>query len=262
MRRRKWSRQTVIDRIRALYRARESLSTRNMAQLGYSGMVTSCYSPELFGGWWSAIRAAGLDPKKACTRRKKWTRERIIREIQRLRRDGADLSHSGAKRRCQYLVVTARRAEHFGTWQAAVQAAGLDYGTVRKHESWTQEKIVARIRELQRQGEPLSHQEAKRSWPSLVSAASSPRFFGSWARAVEAAGLPYDSVRKTTRWTRDKIVQTIQRLYNEGRPLNNSSMRRIGYRGMMAAARRATAFGSWEAAIRAAGLDYDQIRKS
>jgi hypothetical protein len=262
MRRRKWSKQAVIDKIRALYRARESLSTRNMAQLGYSGMVTSCYSPELFGGWWSAIRAAGLDPKKACTRRKKWTSERIILEIRRLQRQGVDLSHSAAKRRHQYLVVAARRTEHLGSWRAAVQAAGFDYGAVSKHESWTKDKIVARIRELQRRGGALSHQEAKQSQPSLVSAASSPRFFGSWARAVDAAGLDYDSVRKTRRWTKDRIVQTIRKLYQEGRPLNNSSMRRIGYRGMMAAARRPAFFGSWEAAIRAAGLDYDQIRKS
>jgi len=133
---------------------------------------------------------------------------------------------------------------------------------VSRHESWTRDKVLQRIRQLAERGEPLNHQDAKRSHPSLVSAASSRRLFGNWARAVEAAGIDYDSVRKTTRWTRDRIVRTIRTLDGEGRPLNNSSMRRMGYRGMMEAARRPGAFGSWEAAVRAAGLEYDQVRRS
>ena len=262
MRRRKWDRETVISQIQALHEASESLSARNMAHLGYSGMVTSCYRPELFGGWWPAIRAAGLEPKQVCARRRKWTRESIIREIRRLHRQGVDLSHAAVKRTHQYLVVAARRAEAFGSWPAALEAAGIDYGRVRKHQSWTSEKVLERIRELGRRGEPLNHQEARRAHPSLVSAATSPRLFGSWARAVEAAGLDYDSVRKMARWSRGKIVGTIRRLGQEGQPLNNSSMRRMGYRGMMEAARRPRCFGSWEAAVRAAGFEYDEIRKS
>ncbi len=233
-----------------------------MAALGYSGMVTSCYSHELFGSWWQAIRAAGLEPKQVCARRRKWTRESIVSEIRRLKRDGVDLSHSAVKRTHQYLVVATRREKQLGSWRAALEAAGIDYGAVRKHESWTREKVVDRIRELGRSGEPLNHQDAKRAHASLVSAASSSRLFGSWALAIEAAGIQYDTVRKTTRWTKDKIVQTIQTLRRQGRPLNNSSMRRLGYRGMMEAARRERCFGSWEAAITAAGLEYDQIRKS
>jgi len=197
MGRRKWSKQKIIGEILSLHRAGESLSTRNVAQLGYSGMVTSCYAAELFGGWRRAIRAAGLDPEKVCTRRRKWTRESIIGEIRRLRRAGVDLSHSAAKRTHQYLVVAARRTEHFGSWRVAVEAAGIDYGSVSKHQSWTRDKVVERIRDLAQRGEPLSHQEAKRSDSPLVSAAASRRLFGSWEAAVRAAGLEYDQVRRS-----------------------------------------------------------------
>ena len=85
--------------------------------------------------------------------------------------------------------------------------------------------------------------------------------FGSWAAAVAAAGIDYDSVCRTRRWTRQSIVETIRKLHSEGKPVNNSSMRRMGYRGLMEAASRESNFGSWAAAIEAAGLNYEEIRR-
>lgn len=262
MSRRKWTRDKVIQTIKDLHSAGHSLSTRRMAELGYSGMVTTAYKDDFFGSWRNAIRAAGLDPKLVCTRKRKWTQDRILQEIQRLHRTGEDLSHSAAKRNHQYLVVVAVDDRMFGTWRNAIQAAGLDYEAISKHRFWSKERIVEHVRELHAQDEDLSHEAAKNKHGALVSAASSKRYFGSWRGAIEAAGIDYADVRKINRWTEEKIIHTIQALHREGKSVNNSNMRRMGFRGMMEAASRESSFGSWAAAVQAAGLDYEAIRKT
>ncbi len=261
-RKKKWTKQTITQTILKLHKRGESLCTRNMRKLGYSGMVTTTYRPDLFGSWRKAIEAAGLDPNVVCRRLRKWTKERILERLRELHRKGVDLSHAAAKRDHQYLVVVSSREDMFGSWQAAIEAAGLDYSKISRHRWWTKEKIVAEIKRLAAAGQPLSHDAAKRSNGALVSAASSPRYFGSWGAAVEAAGLNYDRVRKTNRWTKQKIIDNIRALTRQGERVNNANMRRLGYRGMMEAASRPGNFGSWAAAVEAAGLDYDEVRKT
>jgi tRNA A37 N6-isopentenylltransferase MiaA len=262
MSRRKWTREKIIETINDLHGNGHSLSTRRMAELGYSGMVTTAYKSEFFGSWRDAIRAAGLDPKEVCKRKRKWTRERILREIQRLHREDEDLSHSAAKRNHQYLVVVAVDDRMFGSWRNAIEAAGLDYEGISKHRFWSKERIIENIQQLHGNGDDLSHEAAKNNHGALVSAASSKRYFGSWRAAIEAADIEYADIRKINRWTREKIIQTIRDLHTQGESVNNSNMRRMGYRGMMEAASREANFGSWAAAVGAAGLDYDAIRKS
>ncbi len=262
MSRRKWTKEKIIDTVKELHAAGHSLSTRRMAELGYSGMVTTAYKEEFFGSWRDAIRAAGLDPKEVCKRKRKWTKERIVQEIRRLHRQGEDLSHSAAKRNHQYLVVVAVDERMFGTWREAIEAATLDYEEISKHRFWSNSRIIDAIRGLHDSGEDLSHEAAKNNYGALVSAASSKRYFGSWKAAIEAAGIDYADIRKINRWTEEKIIDTIRSLHAEGKSVNNSNMRRMGYRGMMEAASRESNFGSWANAVKAAGLDYDTIRKS
>lgn len=262
MSRRKWSRERIIEDITKLQAEGHSLSTRSMAELGYSGMVTTSYKPEYFGSWRNAIVAAGFDPKEVCRRKRKWTRERVLARIRELYEAGEDLSHSAAKRNHQYLVVVAINGRFFGSWRDAVAAAGIDYEQVSKHEYWSKDRICERIRELHEDGESLSHEDAKRNHGALVSAASSPRYFGSWGAAIRAAGLDYDDIRKINRWSKEKIVEAIRRLHAEGQSVNNSAMRRMGYRGMMEAAIRPENFGSWAEAVQAAGLDYEEVKKA
>lgn len=258
MRRKKWTREKILEIIRGLAESGHSLSTRHMAELGYSGMVTTSYKPEFFGGWRQAIMAAGYDPKVVCKRKRKWTKETILQRIRELYEAGEDLSHSAAKRNHQYLVVVAINKNFFGSWRKAIEAAGLDYEKISKHEYWSKERICQRIRELYEQGEPLSHEEAKRHHGALVSAASSPRYFGSWGAAIRAAGLDYDKIRKINRWNKEKIIERIKQLHAAGQDVSLTNMRRLGQRGLIDAACREENFGSWEAALRAAGIEIEQ----
>jgi hypothetical protein len=46
--------------------------------------------------------------------------------------------------------------------------------------------------------------------PRLYNAAASPRNFGSWAKAVEAAGYRYENFKKVIHWSRDKVLKYLQ----------------------------------------------------
>ncbi len=177
-----------------------------MSRLGFGGMVAAAYRPELFGGWKRAIESAGLDPKNVCRRRRKWTAQRIAQRIRELHEQGADLSHSAAKKSHQYLVTVACSADCFGSWRAAIEAAGLSYEDVSKHRSWSRESILSEIKRLHQAGEPLSYRQARREHGALVAAASTGRYFGSWAAALRAAGVNCEKNRSGSRQVRRRLA--------------------------------------------------------
>ncbi len=135
MPRRQWTAQRIIQEIQDLHAAGESLTTTNLRHLGYGGMVTAAYHNELFGSWRAAVRAAGLDYRQVAHRRRQWTKARIIARIQQLHAQHQDISYRGIKLTQQYLLKAARRPENFGSWQAAVEAAGIDYDEVGRKTS-------------------------------------------------------------------------------------------------------------------------------
>ena len=130
MARRKWTRQGIIQELRDLHAAGEALTVRNMRRLGYGGMVAAVYQQDMFGSWRAAVEAAGLSYKQAAARRRKWTRARIIARIQQLHAQHQAISYRGIRAYQQYLLTAARRPDNFGSWCAAVEAAGIDYDQI------------------------------------------------------------------------------------------------------------------------------------
>jgi hypothetical protein len=131
---------------------------------------------------------------------------------------------------------------------------------------WSQELILERIRELRERGSDLTPSEVGARHGALVSAAE--RYFGNWPAAVRAAGIDYEQVRESGRrrrsariskWSRERIVAEIRRLHQAGEDLSWAVMERK-YQPLCAAAVKQCYFGSWRAAMEAAGLDYEQIK--
>jgi hypothetical protein len=85
------------------------------------------------------------------------------------------------------------------------------------------------------------------------------RYFGTWRAAIEASGIPYDSVRKYRDWSKERIIETIQRLEKDGVDLSFRSMMLSKYAPMVYAAIRPNHFGSWKDALSAAGLAPEEI---
>lgn len=191
--------------------------------------------------------------------KRKWTEARLIREIRRLQAGGVDLSPTGVRQTHGPLFSAARSRSHFGSWKAAIEAAGLDYAKIKRGEQvWSQERVTAAIREAAERGEDLLSLDFKNRHKKLYSAACAGRYFGSWRRALIAAGLDYDAMRSEHFWSKARIVGEIGRRHREGLGLNWSSIDQTDP-GLYRAARRKENFGSWRAAVAAAGIDLTEV---
>ena len=120
-------------------------------------------------------------------RSRKWSREQVINEIAKL----SDVSAKSVQRTFPSLYGAAAR--HFGNWGAAIDASGRDYQRVRKRKSkgyWTEARIREQICELE-----VKHSSGVRRQASdLYNAAL--RAYGSWKKAIQAAGFDYESLQK------------------------------------------------------------------
>jgi hypothetical protein len=184
----------------------------------------------------------------------KWTRENIVAMIRRLHAQHVDLSPTGIRRTHGALFSSARSPSHFGSWREAIRAAGLDYTQIKRGEQvWSRERIVRAIRLAHDEGQDLLSAEFKRANKQLYSAACARRYYGSWRRAIESAGLDYDLIRGSHFWSRERIIEAIHEIRASGASLNWSAVNR-NHSGLYRAARRRENFGSWQAALRAAGV--------
>ncbi len=185
----------------------------------------------------------------------KWNNESIAAEILRRHQLKLDLSYSGMTRDDLPLLRAATR--YMGSWEAAVAFAGLNYDDVRKYRSWTNERIIGRIKELHQKGDDLSWRHVSLTLdPSLAAAATKKSHFGSWKAALDAAGLNYDEIRKYRDWSDSEVLRRVRDMYAQGEPLNAKSMEKDNITLITAARRR---FPSWDKALTAAGLDYKEI---
>lgn len=193
---------------------------------------------------------------------KVWTKVKIIAAIKQLHMQGADLSPTAAQIEHSALFSSARSASHFGSWRAAIEASGFNYDEFKRvKQRWTREEIIQRICELHGDGEDLLDPQFKTRHRSLYLAACAHRYFGSWRRAVEGAGLDHEKMRESRVWTKNRILDTIKSLAQEGKPLGWAYIEQHEP-GIYRAARRKENFGSWANALSAAGVSEHHPRLS
>src|SRR5260221_14190205 len=95
-----------------------------------------------------------------------WTRARLIAEIRRRHQAGENVRTTRLP--SKYLNAAARL---FGSWQAAVEKAGLNYDDLLLLRKWSHEKVIDMIQKLADEGVSLHFTNIKRSYPSLFEAA-------------------------------------------------------------------------------------------
>ncbi len=190
---------------------------------------------------------------------RKWSKDSIALDILSLYESGANLNYSAAAAENLSLLRAATR--YFGTWEAAVRYAGIDYDTIRRYKSWTRARIVARIRELHTEGKDLSWRNVcLHVDPQLAAAATKKSHFGSWREALECAGLDYDTIRRYQEWDDTRILQKVRAAHLSGQELNAKNMEQQDITLITAARRR---FSSWHQTLTAAGLDYkDHVQRA
>lgn len=175
----------------------------------------------------------------------KWSRETILREILKRETQGLPLTVARNKGINSALYQAAKRA--FGSWRNALTAAGLG-NRASASEQWTPSRIMNTIRSLARRKRPLSGSEIRGRYGHVVAAGR--RQFGSWSKAVIAAGVDPATLRRAPPWTAERVIEAVLRRALTGEPLGS---REVRPRSLADAG--AKVFGNWGAALRSAGLD-------
>ena len=95
-----------------------------------------------FGSWGEAIESCGLD-YSLIKKYKTWTRQAVLDEIRRLAKAGEPLFSQHAQDHHKPLYMAA--IKRFGNWGKAIQAAGVDYKSVRLRRSMTKAEIKREV---------------------------------------------------------------------------------------------------------------------
>jgi hypothetical protein len=174
------------------------------------------------------------------------TRESVIRAILRRERDGLPLNSEAVRGVSRTLHCGALR--HFGSWRNALQAAGINVASIEGRREWNKAKVIAHLRELSRKGRSLRYSAVHRHDSGLCRAACLT--FGTWCNALVAAGINPESICRDPQWDQSRIIEAILLRVVRGEALGSTTVRP---RTLKSAAIRQ--FGSWPAALVAAGLE-------
>ena len=147
------------------------------------------------------------------------------------------------------LLDAAKRV--YGTWKAAVQAAGVSYPRRNVPWKWPREKVLKEVRRRHRLGLSLRAIEIHRDCRGL--GAAGEREFGTWPRAVAAAGVAYPKRQGGWKWSRARILQVIRTRARHGLSVRDGVMKRA-QGGLWWAGYRE--FGTWRSAVEKAGIRY------
>jgi hypothetical protein len=132
---------------------------------------------------------------------------------------------------------------------------------VIRRPRWTKQSIIKLIKDAKRKGIDLHWSAVTRRRDELGRAAFAslqPRLFGKWDRALHGAGLDADEISRYRKWDRNSVVYELRARAADQEPLNSGAIQRDDS-GLHAAAVRH--FGSYDAALRAAKVDPDQVRR-
>jgi hypothetical protein len=177
-----------------------------------------------------------------------WDKERVLRTIRAARRKKISFSFPSLQKHYPGLYNGAR--VRFGSWPAALHAAGLDHLKIFSHHpTWTKEEMLAYIRQEYEAGRLRKGKKAGIRYARARPAAC--RLFGSWAAALEAAGVP--RLRRPDRkWTKSEVRKVIRRRARDRKGLGRSTVEADVGRSMVTNAEKL--FGTtWNELVRSLG---------
>jgi hypothetical protein len=131
--RRFWTKQRILEEIKRIAKS-EPISSAHVQVLNGSLHNSAC---KLFGSWKETVEAAGFDYDEVnlYANRKTWATQDVLREIRELHVRGEDLKASVVRDRHSDVFNAARRDPRLGTWEAAIEAAGISYDDI-KGDAW------------------------------------------------------------------------------------------------------------------------------
>lgn len=248
-----WSKEIIVQKIKELAERDQPLNNHYIKQTHGILYTVSC---QYFGGWGKAVEAAGIDYHKVCrTTRRSWSKKTILEEIVRRYKEGLSLSGMVVQKEDSGLYDAALL--HFGTpkaWARARQAAGLPPRDLDPRFIHDPEVVSRELRRLYDQGVLLNF-GALRGTQYIYLVTAGKRLFGSYQKAIKAAGLDYSKIKKRRRnwWTKQRVIAGIKRLEKSGVRLSMWGAKGA-LQTLIASANRL--FGSWSKAVEAADINY------
>jgi hypothetical protein len=188
-----------------------------------------------------------------------WNKASILQSLKQLHKQGEDLSYNALAKKNQSLVSAA--AYHFGSFRAAVEKAGIDYSEFVRRPRWSKTTIIKLIKDARRAGEELHWSAITKRRDELGKAAFAslqPRLFGSWDRALHAAGLDADEVNRYRKWTRETVVSELKARHRDSEALNSGAIQKEDPSLHAAAVRH---FKGYDEALLAAKIDPAKVRQ-
>ncbi len=211
---------------------------RDMTQYGAHSSKT--YQKK-FGSWNDALKAADLGINKERDVAKSVLRDDLIRLADELNRTptSRDVAKKGK-------YATSTYSNKFGTWNNAIQEAGL--GLVRQRNITREELLL----ELERLTEELSHPPTAYDMREVgrFSVSTYSNEFGSWNSALQQAGI---SLNKCINIPESELLTDIRRLHNELNRVPTADTIREG--GAHSVKTYERTFGSWNNALKEAGFE-------
>ena len=238
-----WSRERVIAEIRKLHRSGQHMSTSAVMAAGRNDLVIA--ANKYAGGWVRARSMAGVKFKAhRAFSMPVWDAATVVAEIQARHREGLPLPLSKAPKS---LTCAARRI--FGSWRAAVTAAGIDYDSVLLLRQYSDDELLAWLRNLARTSPHMSLYDLDKHGKHTVACR---RRWGSLEAAAKAAGLSDWPIRiRTPAMSRLAVVRMLRKWKRDSLPLQISAVRQVegGHHLINSAFHH---FKTWNSAIEAA----------
>jgi hypothetical protein len=267
---------------------------------------SACYE---FGSWNLALDACEIKASKPAYN-KFWTSMLVVKCIKELKKANHTLMSrdicrdrkratsktllgiTGKKTTGSALHDAARR--NLGSWDKALNKAGINVAEIKEKPFWTRTKIVSAIHALKKNGVPLNCKEIShdqsvttkkiieqrigkgRTGKSLFGAAY--RFFGSWDRALAEAGISVSSVRLYPfSWRKNSVARILKILHEFDIPINSSSLAKdsseetkeiiYNYTGQVEPGTKIhrlgqKMIGGWDDVLKYSGFKLSHIRRS
>ncbi len=250
---RHWTDELIIEELKALHERGVPMTCKG---IGAADRVLFSAISLHFGSLGGGLKAAGLP---MTPRERKWNREKVIAEIQRLHGEGADLSSSRIFFSDRRLYEAATK--HCGSWSKAARLAGIPrseyHRTNKVPKSYLSEsEIIDGLRALHAQGVEMSIGGVGAADNHLYAAAR--RKFGDLRTALENAGLQVFVPPPRSGWTAESVIAEIQKLSAQGEDLSC----RVSINTHTELANAAfKIYGTWSKALTSAGVDPEKVRR-
>jgi hypothetical protein len=246
-----WDKKRVIDRLLELEKNKTGLWKRSVRRVD---PYLDRAADRCFGSYKRAVRASGVSQDLLTPPPYRfWSPERIVDELQTTyHKNPRLLKPARLVGKKQRLLRACRR--RFGSYRLALDAAGISYGEVVMPPSMTAEEIIAKLTDLFERGRDLRYSHLRDTNRRLLEA--SRRVFGSYQKAVNAAGLDYPPAPPMRHWTAPLVLKTLKELHRRHADLRYRQFRKARL-PLFEAARHY--FGTYLGAIKLAGIDYSAM---